>query len=160
MALSRGSRICPEPNLLNSYSLSWNSPIYDPVRCLGLKPDSILATAFMKLKSRPKASEARLISSTGVPTGVSLNELKTIRRLLSSRQFGPDVIGEIPEILRHRRRVGGFVGRIARRRHRLGGIMVRVEITIAQAHRFCFDRNRCQFRPWPSTTVRKPAWAP
>ena len=68
----------PEPNLLNSYLLSWNRPIYDPVRCLGSKPDSILATAFMKLKSRPKASEARLISSTGVPTGMSLNELKTI----------------------------------------------------------------------------------
>jgi hypothetical protein len=32
----------------------------------------------MKLKSRPKASEARLISSTGVPTGVSLSEFKTI----------------------------------------------------------------------------------
>src|ERR1700682_2369985 len=78
MALSRESRICPEPNLLNSYLLSWNRPIYDPVRCLGSKPDSILATAFMKLKSRPKASEARLISSTGVPTGVSLSERKTI----------------------------------------------------------------------------------
>src|SRR5258706_13661653 len=52
--------------------------IYDPVRCLGSKPDSILATAFMKLKSRPKASEARLSSSTGVPTGVSLSDLKTI----------------------------------------------------------------------------------
>src|SRR6266404_5701204 len=74
MALSRESRICPEPNLLNSYLLSWNRPIYDPVRCLGSKPDSILATAFMKLKSRPKASEARLISSTGVPTGVSLSD--------------------------------------------------------------------------------------
>jgi len=40
----------------------------------------------------------------------------------------------IPEILRHRRRVGGIVGRIARCRHRLGGIMV------AQVHRFCLDR--------------------
>src|SRR2546429_9213953 len=78
MALSRESRICPEPNLLNSYLLSWNRPIYDPVRCLGSKLDSILATAFMKLKSRPKASEARLISSTGVPTGMSLNEFTTI----------------------------------------------------------------------------------
>src|SRR6478672_10319580 len=77
-ALSRGSRICPEPNLLNSYLLSWNRPIYDPVRCFGSKPDSILATAFMKLESRPKASEARLISSTGVPAGVSLSEFKTI----------------------------------------------------------------------------------
>jgi hypothetical protein len=27
-ALSRASRICPEPNLLNSYLLSWNRPIY------------------------------------------------------------------------------------------------------------------------------------
>ena len=45
---------------------------------LGVEPDSILATAFMKLKSRPKASEARLISSTGVPTGVPLSDLKTI----------------------------------------------------------------------------------
>ena len=31
-ALSRALRICPKPNLPNSYSLSWNSPIYDPVR--------------------------------------------------------------------------------------------------------------------------------
>src|SRR3954464_14306941 len=77
-ALSRGLRMSPEPNFLNSYLLSWNSPIYDPVRCLGSKPDSTLATAFMKVKSRPKASDARLISSTGVPTGMSLNERKTI----------------------------------------------------------------------------------
>src|SRR6202047_1427693 len=68
----------PEPNLPNSYLLSWNSPIYDPVRCLGSKPDSTLATAFMKVKSRPKASDARLISSTGVPTGMSLSERNTI----------------------------------------------------------------------------------
>jgi hypothetical protein len=41
----------PEPNLLNSYLLSWNSPIYDPVRCFGSKPDSILATAKAHFKT-------------------------------------------------------------------------------------------------------------
>jgi hypothetical protein len=47
----------------------------------------------MKLKSRPKASEACLISSTGVPTGVS-----------RTRSFGADfvakvVLPKVPKIL-------------------------------------------------------------
>ncbi len=37
----------------------------------------ILATAFMKVKSRPKASDASLISSTGVPTGMSCRDSST-----------------------------------------------------------------------------------
>jgi len=36
---------------------------------LGIEIRLDLATAFMKLKSRPKASEARLFSSTGVRPG-------------------------------------------------------------------------------------------
>ena len=45
---------------------------------VGVETGLDLATAFMKLKSRPNASEARLISSTGVPIGMSLSERRTI----------------------------------------------------------------------------------
>ena len=38
----------------------------------------VKATVFIKLKSRPKASAARLISSSGVPTGVSFSDAKSI----------------------------------------------------------------------------------
>ena len=55
-----------------------NRLVYDPVRCFGSKPDSILATAFIKLKSKPKASDARLISSIGVPVGISFSESRTV----------------------------------------------------------------------------------
>jgi hypothetical protein len=71
---------------------------------LGLKPDSILATAFMKFGSRPKASAARLISSTGVPTGMSLNERKTISAgtLLGRFDLRVEAIGlQIPYLNRH-----------------------------------------------------------
>ena len=43
-ALSRESRVLPDPYFSNSRLLSWNKPIYDPVRCLGSKPDSIFCS--------------------------------------------------------------------------------------------------------------------
>jgi hypothetical protein len=48
------------------------------VRFFGLKSDSILATAFMKFKSKPNASAARSISWTGVPSGTLRNAAKAI----------------------------------------------------------------------------------
>ena len=35
--LSRETRMSPDPYIANSRSLSCNRPIYEPVRCLGLK---------------------------------------------------------------------------------------------------------------------------
>src|SRR5262249_16532523 len=49
-----------------------------PGRRLGSKLDSIRATALIKLKFKPKASDGRLISSIGVPTGMLFSELRTI----------------------------------------------------------------------------------
>src|SRR3954447_78598 len=53
-------------------------PDIRPGALLGVETGLDLGHPFMKLKSRPKASDARLISSIGVPTGMSLNERKTI----------------------------------------------------------------------------------
>ena len=60
----------PDPYFPNSWLLSWKRPIYEPVRCLGSKLDLNFATAFRKVKSSPKTSATRLISSTGVRADV------------------------------------------------------------------------------------------
>src|SRR5256885_910130 len=52
--------------------------MYDPVRCFGSKSDSIFAIVVIKLKSKPKISDARLISSRGVPVGTPFRDSKTI----------------------------------------------------------------------------------
>ena len=49
-----------------------------PGALLGIKPGFILATVFMKVKSRSRRSDARLISSMGVPMGISLSEASTV----------------------------------------------------------------------------------
>jgi hypothetical protein len=76
-SFSRGLVISPDPYFVNSPLLSWNRPMYDPVRCFGLKSDSIFATVLIKPKSKPNASDARLISSRGVPIGTPLRDSNT-----------------------------------------------------------------------------------
>ena len=144
-----GIGMSPEPNLPNSYLLSWNSPIYDPVRCSGSKPE-------LDLGHRLHESE---VQAERVGRALDLLDRRSDRnvlertqdgrcRLLGRRLFGPDVANEIAEILRPR--AGGTA--ICRRQLR--------GITETHVHRLCLDRsvtafglghdrrfgNRCEYR--------------
>src|SRR6476469_9084055 len=122
----------PEPNFLNSYLLSWNSPIR-PGALLGVETG-------LDLGHRLHESE---IQTESVGRALDLFHRRSDRdvlertqddrsRLLGRRQFGPNITNEIPEILRPR--VGGTAGCTARCRRQLRGI------TVARVHRFLHRR--------------------
>ncbi len=57
---------------------------------MGLKLDSIFAIVSMKVKSSPSIPDTRLISSTGVPDGMSCRESRTVSAGLVSRGALPN----------------------------------------------------------------------
>ena len=99
----------PEPNFLNSYLLSWNSPIYDPVRCLGSKPDFDLGHGLHEIEIQTESVGRALDLFHRRSDRDVLERTQDDRsRLLGRRQFRPDITNEIPEILRAP--VGGTAG--------------------------------------------------
>ena len=66
----------PEPYRLNSYLLSWNSPIYDPVRCFGCSGFKNEVDAISEHEHIPEIAAAALANYL-------------LKRPMAAQPFGP-----------------------------------------------------------------------
>ena len=100
----------PEPYSLNSELLSWNRPIYDPVRCFGLKPELDFSHCFHKVEIQAESIRGAFDLLNRRSNGkVSQRLQNSISWLLVRWNFRKNVISEKREVLLARHRIKGLI---------------------------------------------------